>query len=206
MHLFPFTSFKFTVAQIIYFILTLLICALCKSLTLGQTHLLSSDRIVFRGEQQALPILWYDLPKMEPESQVSLLSYLLNPPKLNFEHYVQLNHTKELPLSESIAHQPHSDNKIYFISYLPIEWYLRIWLVVECIAITLIILKILQIVHLLIHGSLFASKPSNPSAKLEEECDAVDKKENKESKQKEAALTEVTTVSMINFDKPVKAD
>ena len=178
--------------HILYLILTLLILVLCKILTFGQTHLFLLNRTVFRGEQQVLPISWYDLHKMEPESQASLLSYLLNSPKLNFEHYVQLNNTNELRFRESIAHQPHSDNKIshgsfiQFYSAYVLPWYMLVFFTVECIFIGCLMAKAIQIVYLLIQGSLFAYKPWNhPSfeerwgwlvAKLDEMCEWAEKK------------------------------
>ena len=210
------------VAQIIFLILILLAFVLCKSLTFGQTRLFSPDRTVFRVERQALPILWYDLPKMEAESQVSLFSYLLSPPKLDYNHcYYMQPDSNNRPLKESIAHQPHSDNKIFIGFHIQsyalytLPWYMPLWSTVVCIPVICIIVKLIQIVHLLNHGRLFAYRPWNiPSseerwnsllAKLDKMCDAVDKrdKEDKESDQKEAPLA---TVLMTEIDKREKID
>ena len=198
------------IAQILFFMLVLLACVLCKSLTFGQTHLFSPDRTVFRGERQVLPVLWYDLAKMEPESQGSLLSYLLNPPKLNerTSYYIQPEN-KNQPLRESIAHQPHSENKIYYYygstmkythAFYTSCWYLPLWSAVVCILILYIIVRTTQFVHLLIIGKPFAYKsprdgPSSEErwnlllAKLDKICDAVDKKD-KEEREEEALVIE----------------
>ena len=195
------------VAHILFIILILLILVLCKSLAFGQTSLSSPHRTVFRIERQVLPVLWNDLPKMKPESQASLLFYLLNPPKLDYYHpfYMQ-SETKNQPLRKSIAHQPHSDNKIthgffmevYCAFVLP--WYMLILLSVGYILIGCLIVKAIQIIHLLIQGKLFAYKPWNPPSseerwnslitKLNEIWDVIDKKdkEDKESDQKQEAL------------------
>lgn len=182
---------------------------------------------MFRGEQQALPVLWYDLPEMEPESQASLLSYLFSAPKLDFEHYVQLNDTKELPLMESIAHQPHLDNKMYHsnllqtLAFLCLPWntyqsaYFLFSFTGIAISIGCIAARTIQIVHLLVQGKLFAYKPRSPPsseerwnwllAKLDEICDTIDKRdqerEEKGIKEKEETLV---TVSEAETDKPDK--
>ena len=61
---------SFGITHLIYLILIFLTFVLCKSLTFGQTRLFSPDRTVFRTERRLLPILWYDLPKIEAKSQV----------------------------------------------------------------------------------------------------------------------------------------
>ena len=206
----------------------LLVLVLCKSLIFGQTHVFSSDRTVFWAKQQNLPILWYDLPKMEPESEASLLSYLLNPPKLDYRtsyytHPEISNKTKtSRSFNESIAHQPHSENKIYLGSHIQAQayhrlpWYRPALLTVGCILIGCIIVIIIQMVYfLLIHRRLFSNTLRNPPSseerwnlllvKLDKICDEVDKKDKEESEQKEAALT-IHSVQLIEIAKCKKTD
>ena len=184
---FFYPSFKFMVAQILFFMLVLLTCVLCKSLTFGQIRLFSSDRTVFRGEWQVLPVLRGDFPKMEPESQVSLVIYLLNPPKLVYSPYYNYG------LNGNATHLFNSNYTIYHSTFVQmymnkmLPWYLLIWSLTVGIVIICIALKTTQIIHLLIQGKLFAYTPRHrPTAeerwnsliaKVDKICDVAEKKE-----------------------------
>ena len=157
---FFYPSFKFMVVQILFLVLVLLICILCKSLTFGQIRLFSPDRTIFRGDWQVLPVLRDDLPKMGAESQVSFVTYLLNPPKLAYDRF------PNYVLKKNVTNKVNSDNIIiyhprlmgtYMIFVLPC--YMLVWSLAVGLTVICIVVKTIQITHLLIQGKLFAYTP-----------------------------------------------
>ena len=193
---------KSMVKQLIDLNLMLLILVLCNFLTFGQIRLFSPERTVFRSELGSLPVLKYDVAKLETEHQASFLSYLLTTPKIDFINHWSAN-SKILPraIKEGIAHQPHLDNKIYLGDHVwllaqdVLPWYVPLWSSVVCILVICIVVKMFQIVELIIHGILFdlSEDLSSPQtlenrwnrlfAKLDKMSGAIDKRDQEKDKE-----------------------
>lgn len=185
----------------------------------GQTRLFSSERTVFRVELRHLPVLKPYLHSLKAENQTSFLTYLLNPPKFDYSRFWYANRKLDKIVKKSIAHYPHSDNKIYLGPLVwrlvcPIfDWYMTIWTPLVCILIVCIITRSVQVVYLLSYRMLVGytdwSLPSSESRwnsliiKLDEMYEAIDKR--KEDGPKAKPVTEGENLK-IETDKREKTD